>query len=364
MTHSLSAPAVLDLSGTPSQIGAAHGEAERERIRRYADRFLEWLLGRAAVSLSEESLWAKWAPQVAVNERLAPDLVEEMRGIARGAGVPFERVFLLNSLLDMVGFRYLEMTRSFGGCTTFAVTAEAESGRTLLGQTYDLPELNQDHLVVLRIKPADGPRRLVFSFTGMVGACGLNEAGIGVTINFLSPLDTGLGRLHSIVVRQILAAENLAEALAPPVVPPRAGGAHFLVADRDGNVASIETTAKRHAIFYPDGNAIGHTNHYLANGLKELEFIRGDSIGSSLARYTALRRYLRQQGDELDLAALQDLTRNHTSFPLSICAHGARSDPPGLRSRTVSAIVQVLDDRTMHLTNGCACESDYHTVQL
>jgi len=27
---------------------------------------------------------------------------------------------------------------------------------------------------------------------------------------------------------------------------------------------SIETTAKRHWVFYPEGNAIGHTNHYLA----------------------------------------------------------------------------------------------------
>ena len=62
--------------------------------------------------------------------------------------------------------------------------------------------------------------------------------------------------------------------------------------------------------------------------------------------------------------ALQNLTRNHTSFPQSICAHGLESDPPGSRSRTISAIVQVLDDRTMHLTNGCACENDYHAVQL
>src|SRR5947199_9803646 len=96
----------LDLSGTPAQIGAAHGESQREHIRAYADRFLGWLLQTAAVTLTEEALWAKWAPQVAVNQREAPDLVEEMRGIARGAGMPFERIFLLNSLLDLNRFRY------------------------------------------------------------------------------------------------------------------------------------------------------------------------------------------------------------------------------------------------------------------
>src|SRR5687768_7796807 len=97
---------VLDLSGTPAQVGAAHGEALRPRIREHVHRFLGWLLKEAAVSLTEESLWARWAAQVAANEAQAPALVEEMRGIARGAAVPFEQVFLLNSLLDLHSFRY------------------------------------------------------------------------------------------------------------------------------------------------------------------------------------------------------------------------------------------------------------------
>src|SRR5712692_1031193 len=89
---------VLDLSGTPGQIGAAHGEAQRDRIREYAERFLDFVLSGAAVRVSETELWARWARQVAVNAREAPNLVEEMRGIARAAAVQFERVFLLNSL--------------------------------------------------------------------------------------------------------------------------------------------------------------------------------------------------------------------------------------------------------------------------
>src|SRR3954449_10034083 len=124
---------VLDLAGTPGQIGAAHGEAQRERIREYAERFVAWLLSAAAVRLTEDELWARWAPQVAVNQRVAPDLVEEMRGIARGAGVPFERIFLLNSLLDLNSFRYLNLATAFpGGCSTFAVASEAGTGKTLV----------------------------------------------------------------------------------------------------------------------------------------------------------------------------------------------------------------------------------------
>src|SRR6266542_4916840 len=100
---------VLDLSGTPAQVGAAHGEAQRQRIREHVDRFLGQVLGGAVLALNEETLWARWAGQVAVNQAQAPGLVEEMHGIARGAAVPFERIFLLNSLLDLNSFRYQEM---------------------------------------------------------------------------------------------------------------------------------------------------------------------------------------------------------------------------------------------------------------
>jgi isopenicillin-N N-acyltransferase-like protein len=204
----------------------------------------------------------------------------------------------------------------------------------------------------------------VFTFAGIVGAAGLNEAGIGVNINYLSPRDVTPGRLHSVVVRQILGGRQLADALTPPLVPPRAGGAHFLIADREGDVISIETTATRYAIRYPEGNAIGHTNHYLAESLSELEYIREGSIGGSVARYTALRRFMRERGERLNLEALKELTRDHTAHPRSICAHGADFEPVGSRSRTVSAMIQVLADETMHITSGCACEGEYQPVKL
>lgn len=355
---------VLDLAGTPRQLGEAHGEAQRDRIRGHADRFLGWLLSTAAVRLTEQQLWDQWSPQVAVNRREAPELVEEMQGISRGAAVPFERVFLLNSLLDLNSFRYLDLAAPFAGCSTFAVTAEAGTGRTLVGQTYDMPAFHQDYLTLLRLRPATGPRQLVFTFAGIVGAAGLNEAGIALNINYLSPLDVGLGRLHSVVVRQILASTQLADALTHPVLPPRAGGAHFLVTDRDGNIVSIETTARRFAVAYPQGLAIGHTNHYLIPELRDTEYLRPTSIGGSIARYTALRRFLHERGGQLTVEGLMELTRNHTSYPRSICAHGLSNEPAENRSRTVAALVQVAADGVMHITSGCACENDYHAVTL
>ena len=51
--------------------------------------------------------------------------------------------------------------------------------------------------------------------------------------------------------------------------------------DRDGNIVSIETTARRFAVAYPEGPAIGHTNHYLVPELRDTEYLRASSIGGS-----------------------------------------------------------------------------------
>ena len=100
-----------------------------------------------------------------------------------------------------------------------------------------------------------------------------------------------------------------------------------------------------------------------------MEHVRDGSIGSSLGRYAALRRYLGEH-PELDLESLKELTRNHTSFPRSICAHPTTTDrpqdPPGSSfvACTLAAIIHDLDGQTMHITNGCACENSYHPVVL
>ncbi len=124
---------VLDLSGTPRQIGAAHGEDQRTRIQECVDRFLSWIYSGAAVTVDQQSLWAKWSPQVSFNEQVAPQLMAEMREIARGANVPFERLFLLNSMLDVLSFRYLPMAQNFG-CGTFA----GEAGILLVATLFSL----------------------------------------------------------------------------------------------------------------------------------------------------------------------------------------------------------------------------------
>jgi isopenicillin-N N-acyltransferase-like protein len=322
----------------------------------------EWLLANAAVRLGADSLRALWASRLAANETAAPALVAEMRGIAEGSGVPFERIFLLNSLLDVGSLRYLGCATGMMGCTSFALPEEAGTGLPIAGQTYDLSYFRQQHGFVARIQTPGAPRQLVFTLAGMIGCAGLNEAGIGVVINYLSARDGQAGKLHAVIVRQALAARNLADAVTAPVAGARAGGSHYLLTDEHGTAVGVETTATQHALSFADGRPYGHTNHYLADSLKPLEVIRPESIGSSIARYAALRRAL--QRTDLDRAALRAISASHDAFPRSICAHGQPDDDADLRVRTIAGILLSVKERTMAICRGCPCEGEYRTFSL
>ena len=127
-------------------------------------------------------------------------------------------------------------------------------------------------------------------------------------------------------------------------------------------MVSVETTAEQFALLYPDGKPYGHTNHYLSEWLQPRQVIRSTAIGSSSARYTALRRVL--QRDDLDRDALKAMTADHSSYPRSICAHGGPEEPDHLRGSTIAAMVQVLGERSMHICGGCACEGEYQEISL
>jgi isopenicillin-N N-acyltransferase-like protein len=353
---------LVELRGTPAEIGAAHGELLRDLVREHAERNLEWILSASALRLDEAGLWRLWAPVVTANEAEAPELVEEMRGIARGSGVSFEHIFLLNSLLDVSNLRWPESLGSLVGCTTFALPNDPETGRAFIGQTYDLAAFRQRFNVLLKISPSEGPQQLVYSMAGMIGAAGLNEDGMGIVINYLSANDCRPGKLHAVIVRKALAGRNLADAVTAPTTGKRAGGSHYLISDAEGYLVSVETTATKFALAYADGKPFGHTNHYLTGRLEDSHTIRPSALGSSIARYTTLRRLLQQE--PVTEATLHEIAGCHVSYPRSICAHGSPSEPADLRGLTVASVIMSLSERTMQYCDGCPCSSEFEKVEL
>ena len=93
---------VIDCAGSGLERGLAHGEQLRHRVRTAITSWSEDTLARQPAGTSIEAYAARFLNRTSMVDTLAshtPDLLEEVRGIALGSGVPFELLAAYN-LMD------------------------------------------------------------------------------------------------------------------------------------------------------------------------------------------------------------------------------------------------------------------------
>ena len=114
---------------TPADRGRGLGRAQAERIGRTADVYLR--LFAAGPGLEREAVLAFGGEAQARIAHIAPELAEEIEGIADGAGLPLELVAALNARTEL-------LAAGRGECTTVACLGGATGdGRPLGMQTWD-----------------------------------------------------------------------------------------------------------------------------------------------------------------------------------------------------------------------------------
>jgi len=137
----------------------------------------------------------------------APDLLEEVRGIAVGAIQPVE-LLLASQFMDeeWAYRRRLQAAETPEKCSSVAVT---RSGLTWIGQNMDLGDYTDGHQVLTRIAPSGVEAgALIFTIGGMIGLMGVNSRGVGVCVNFLPQLaNSPQGLPVAFVIRRLLQEE-------------------------------------------------------------------------------------------------------------------------------------------------------------
>lgn len=273
---------VLELAGAPFDMGRRHGEAFAGAIRAYA---------RERVRLAGSAMWVdRDVPRaevlrlaeasLAAHRSYAPDLAEELEGLAAGAGITAAEAVVVGGFTDFIDTVY----RAAGGvgvpsasagaddCTALLLPAERSAdGHALLAQTWDMHEDSTEHIVLLRGRPRNGPAFLAYTTAGCVGMIGINEAGVAVGINNLMGGDGRVGVTWPFAVRRMLQAETLEGALAALEEAPLAGGHNFLVMDASGRGANVEAMSTQREVTPLGDDAIAHTNHCLAAATHAVE---------------------------------------------------------------------------------------------
>lgn len=363
----------LTLTGSPRERGYHHGKELKEGVHRFYEGWMKRSGDESSLRLTETDLLGfsgKHGPYV---KQYAPDLYEEMEGIAEGAEIAFDKVLFINCFDEGVdSLRLPELAARLTGqplpprpippegCTSFAAFGEATAdGKTYIGQGYDVGTRYFEP-VVLRVGLwGDEPEQLIYSHAGVLGVSGVNAAGLAIVENTLKPSDQRPGIPFPVLVRKALQQTILSDSLGAIIMAHRACGHNFIIGTPYGAV-NIEISATKYGFQYLQDGTFGHANHYESPELKHLD-LWPDWAPSTLVRSGRMHQLLKARFGRLDLEALKEIMRDHANYPNSICRH---EDERGGVYSTLSTLIYRPEDRLMLVTDGTPCVSPFQEFTI
>jgi len=358
-------PAQLEIeaNGTPRQIGRCVGEAARSLIADglafYEEHHHE--MGPLTFTEAQEAV-LKYLP---VTRRCIPQVLEELEGMAEGAGVPLPKLLVPNlgeeltcnddPAADPGGPVPLAhgRRRSRGHCTTVAITA---GGRRIVAHNEDWFAGDADKSVVLRLTTDGGIRILAVSSAHLVPATGISSHGIASGANTVFSNDTRIGVPNNLLRRWVLEAATLEEARERCLLPDRARGSNHLFGDAGGRILDVETSGTA-AATVEAGPWYAHTNHFLAPEMAPYELSTSVNSRTRLARAREMVAEGLAAGDDPAEIAARVLA-DHENGDSCICGHPDEADSYGEREMTTASMIWDLDALTADVSFGPPCENE------
>ncbi len=346
---------MLTVEGSPTQRGRAHGEAFRDRIRDLVAASFEDMAQATDGRLTRARIGEITSTYKGPTRDYAPDLFEELEGIAGAAGVPVDELLALNAFLELHDDYSEAFVRS--GCTSLMVPGMVSGEGALIAQNYDLASIYASAAVLIKVKSDSAPDALFYTSAGILGCAGLNAAGIGVVINNLVPSDAGGGILYPFVIRRVLASVRIGDAIDAVVAKPRASGMNYVLCDENGEIYDLETTAREYEVLCPFDGPMAHANHYLTDRLKPFERRQWDQRGQSISRWGRATRLLKSR-DRLHADALKDMLSDRVNAPVGICRHNEMHNGKAC-GQTIAGIVLDPQGRKAWFTKGPTGENEW-----
>jgi len=368
---------LLELSGSPFDMGRQHGLAYPEEINALTEDRLQLSSSPAwtGKALSPEHVLDLARACLPYHEAYAPDLMDELRGISEVTGLGLAELVILNGFTDFVDLVYnadavppstqaASASASLAAetvahpelddCTAFMVHPDSTAeGQGFYGQTWDMHETATPFVILLHGRPENGLNFLALTIIGCVGMIGMNEAGIAIGINNLVDRQGQVGVTWPFVVRRVLAQDNLDDALTC-ITEARLAGAHnYMLIDATGRGYNVEAMATRYHVDEIDAGAFVHTNHCLLPQTCQVE--RPRLPQSRLSSETRLSRgQTLLNAGRVTLADLIALTRDHGASN-GICVH---PDEPFFVESCAAAIMRPAT-REMWAVWGNPCVNEY-----
>ncbi|WP_018565233.1 C45 family autoproteolytic acyltransferase/hydolase [Streptomyces sp. PsTaAH-124] len=363
---------VVEISGTPSQRGRQYGEAVTEQLRTalgyYAEAF------GASSGLTWDQVTARAARWLEPVRAHAPDLVEEMQGIADGAGVGLLDVLALNARGEVIYDDSFSRMRAQGaapeepaeGCTSFAAYGPASGdGHVWAGQNWDWRAGVGETVVMLRIVQPPKPTLIMQVEAGQIGRQGANSAGIALNANGLGGrFDDAVGLPQTVIRRTVLDQSSITDALDVLCTARAHIASNALLTCREGFAIDVETTPAGHGWLYPSDGLLVHGNHYQAGVPARLAAtgyrpLSPDSLVRVPRAEEGLRLLREAAAPEESRKLIKQAMSDHLGFPESLCTHADPRKPPVRHWSTLVSSCVDLTAGDYHVTAGTPCDREY-----
>jgi isopenicillin-N N-acyltransferase like protein len=367
------------VEGTPYERGRQYGAQARARmhlsVRAYERVFAhytgwDWPAVRRAAARFE-------APVAGFR----PAYLEEMRGIADGAGLDLADVLAINVRTEVI---YAALARQAplaaqaslatqapfagqvpGECSAFAVApAPGQPGTTLIGQNWDWLLHSAQTLVVLEARQDDAPDFVTVVEAGLLAKAGMNAAGLGLVTNALvTDADVGAAGLpYHVLLRAILDCATVTEALSVLQSGTRSSSANYLIAHSSGCALDVEAAPgdfTRVYPLFPDHGVLLHTNHFLSPRLGPVDL----SLWAMPSSAVRLQRLRAGAPRTATLDEFRALLADHADYPHGICAHPDPAAHPCEQGATIASVLMDLSAGQLWIAAGHPCQVPYQRLE-
>jgi hypothetical protein len=339
-------------AGNPAEMGFAQGAALRAKIHGAHDILRRLEVFRERQPCCMPYLLYRWLAEKKSRRLLHralvshyPEMARRLDAMVEGAQISPGALSLLNILepfLSSVG----GLVASPAACSAVAVRGgRSATGEPVIARNFDYLPLVQPFFVLRECRPAGRFRSLDFTLAPLGGAVdGMNEKGLCLTYNYAFAIDqppSPAPSVSMIISETLERCSTVAEALAWIETRPRWGGALLMLADADGDIASLEIGNTRTRVRRPPPgeDLLFHTNRFWTPEMRAVEppedavftgaapgSMRGRRLHESAGNRDARLKSLLVKSGPLDEEGLRRVMADHGADGLpsgsTPCVHG------------------------------------------
>ena len=220
--------------------------------------------------------------QLHIYEKFYPEYLQQIRGMAEGGKFDLQK--LIYSGITGELFFFKNMLGLGRACTIFGCKSEAG---LIVGRNYDWMPFSSDLFALYTVLNPDRNAFIAATDYGIVDPSMtapqyrsffpediINDKGlfVGITFSFADQWTYGISSVHLI---KLIAetCQTVDEALAVFERVPLCCPKKFFIADRQGNMVTVEHTAKRFRLVHPTDNVLVQTNHYVDPELAQIDTV-------------------------------------------------------------------------------------------